>query len=92
MALVEDGGLSREEAYAIVQRAALRAADERGPLRELLAADPQWPSRCRSPQLDACFDDAAFLRHVAAVMARLDRLRTACRAGRRDRRWCREAG
>ena len=31
VALVEDGGLSREEAYAIVQRNALRAADERGP-------------------------------------------------------------
>ena len=31
VALVENGGLSREEAYAIVQRAALRAADERAP-------------------------------------------------------------
>ncbi len=29
VALVEDGGLAREEAYAIVQRCALRAADER---------------------------------------------------------------
>ena len=40
VALVESGGLSREEAYAIVQRAALRAADERAPLRDLLAVDP----------------------------------------------------
>ena len=31
VALVDDGGLSREEAYAIVQRASLRAADERAP-------------------------------------------------------------
>ena len=38
--LVEHGGLSREDAYAIVQRAALRAADERAPLRDLLAVDP----------------------------------------------------
>ena len=51
VALVERGGLSREEAYAIVQRAALRAADERRPLRELLAVDPTvaaqahaWPT------------------------------------------------
>ena len=40
LALVERGGLSREDAYAIVQRCALRAPDERVPLRDLLAADP----------------------------------------------------
>ena len=40
VALVEEAGLRREDAYAIVQRAALRAAEERRPLRELLANDP----------------------------------------------------
>ena len=45
VALVEHGGLSREEAYAIVQRAALRAADERAPLRDLLAVDPAVAQR-----------------------------------------------
>jgi len=74
VALVEDGGLSREEAYAIVQRASLRAADERRPLKELLATDGQSASHLTLAQLDACFDDAAFLRHVPRVMARLDRL------------------
>ena len=64
VALVENGGLSREEAYAIVQRAALRAADERAPLRDLLAVDPAVAQRLSLAQLDACFDDAAFLRHV----------------------------
>nr|MBA2756772.1 adenylosuccinate lyase [Chloroflexota bacterium] len=39
VALVEKAGIGREEAYAIVQRAALRAADERSPLRDLLAMD-----------------------------------------------------
>ena len=56
--------MSREEAYAIVQRASLRAADERRPLKELLAIDPQVASHLTLTQLDACFDDAAFLRHV----------------------------
>ena len=38
------------------------------PLRDLLAVDPaRRASGCRSPQLDACFDDAAFLRHVPEV-------------------------
>jgi adenylosuccinate lyase len=73
LALVEQGGKSREDAYAVVQRAALRAADERRPLAELLAADPE--AATLSPRvLAACFDDAGFLANVAGVMARLDRL------------------
>ena len=70
--LVETGGLPREEAYAVVQRAALRAADERAPLRDLLGVDPVVAQRLSLEQLDACFDDAAFLRHVPVVIARLD--------------------
>ena len=58
VALVEEGGLSREDAYAIVQRDALRAADERRPLRELLAADPAVAAAPVADQLEACFDDA----------------------------------
>ena len=72
--LVERGGLSREAAYAIVQRAALRAADERCPLRELLSVDPEVAKRLSLTDLDHCFDDAAHLRHVPAVIARLDSL------------------
>ncbi|MFL5770328.1 MAG: adenylosuccinate lyase [Chloroflexota bacterium] len=74
VALVERGGQSREEAYGIVQRAALRAADERRPLRDLLAVDPTLAAKLSLTDLDACFDDAAFLRHVPTVIARLDTL------------------
>ena len=74
VALVEIAGLSREEAYAIVQRAALRAADERRPVRELLAVDPTVARKLTLEQLDACFDDAAFLRHVPEILRRLDAL------------------
>ncbi|HEX9045066.1 MAG TPA: lyase family protein, partial [Candidatus Limnocylindrales bacterium] len=74
LVLVERAGLSREEAYAIVQRAALAAADERRPLRDLLAVDPTVASRLSLEALDACFDDAAALRHVPEVIARLERL------------------
>ena len=72
VALLEEGGLSREEAYAIVQRNALRAADDRVQLHELLATDPAVASHLSLARLDACFDDAAFLRHVPAAIARLD--------------------
>jgi len=74
IALVETAGMSREEAYAIVQRAALRAADERAPLRDLLATDPVVAQRLTLTDLDSCFDEATFLRHVHEVIARLDRL------------------
>jgi len=74
VALVEEGGLSREDAYAIVQRASLRAADERRPLKELLSTDPAVASHLSLLQLDACFDDSAFLRYVPEIIARLDRL------------------
>ncbi|HEX5824504.1 MAG TPA: adenylosuccinate lyase [Candidatus Limnocylindrales bacterium] len=72
--LVERGGMTREAAYAVVQRAALRASDERAPLRELLAVDGEVARRLSLTELDACFDDTAFLRHVPAVIARLDSL------------------
>jgi adenylosuccinate lyase len=72
VALVEEGGLSREEAYAIVQRSALRAADERRPLHDLLATDASVAQRLTLARLDACFDDAGFLAHVPTVIARLD--------------------
>ena len=74
LALVEQGGLSREDAYAIVQRNSLRAADERRQLRDLLLADPEVAERLSDEALDACFDDAHFLRNVAIALARLDDL------------------
>ena len=77
LALVDDAGLGRDEAYTIVQRAALRAADERTGLRDLLAVDPTVAQRLSLARLDACFEEAAFLRHVPTVIARLDGLEAA---------------
>jgi adenylosuccinate lyase len=74
LTLVETAGLGREEAYAIVQAAALRAQDERRPLRDLLAVDPVVARRLSLAALDACFDDARFLGHVPGVIARLEAL------------------
>ncbi|HWH37760.1 MAG TPA: adenylosuccinate lyase [Candidatus Limnocylindrales bacterium] len=73
-ALVEQGGMGREEAYAIVQRAALRAADERRPLRELVEADEAVTAALDRAAIDQCFDEARLLRHVDEVIGRLDQL------------------
>jgi adenylosuccinate lyase len=66
-ALVESG-MSRDDAYRIVQESAQRAWDEGTSFRELIAAS--------APQLnlDEVFDYDAYLEHVPEVMARLDRL------------------
>jgi adenylosuccinate lyase len=74
LALVERAGVSREAAYEVVQRAALAAADQRRPLRELLAVEPTVARKLSLADLDACFDDAQHLTHVPEVLARLDTL------------------
>ena len=71
LALVERAGISREAAYEVVQRAALAAADQRRPLRDLLAVDATVARKLRLADLDACFDDARYLAHVPDVVARL---------------------
>jgi adenylosuccinate lyase len=72
--LVERAGLSREDAYAIVQRAALAAADARRPLRDVLATEAAVARSLSLAELDGCFDDARYLEHVPTVLARLDAL------------------
>ncbi len=74
LALVERGGMAREDAYAAVQRAALAASDTRRPLRELLAVESVVAGTLSLADLDACFDDARHLGHVPEVIARLDAL------------------
>jgi adenylosuccinate lyase len=69
LALVENGGLSRDDAYRVVQRLAQRALDERKPLRELLAADPAGAAL---GDLDAVFDYAPFVRYADVIVGRLD--------------------
>jgi adenylosuccinate lyase len=80
MALVEEAGMSREEAYAVVQRNSLRAADERSQLRDLLASDPDVAARLSDEALAACFDESHFLRNVATAIARLEQLEPAGKA------------
>ncbi|MGZ4430139.1 MAG: adenylosuccinate lyase [Gaiellales bacterium] len=69
LALV-DAGLSRERAYEIVQRNALRAWDEEIAFRDLLEADPEAAELLDTAALDRVFDIEAFLRHVDGIFER----------------------
>jgi adenylosuccinate lyase len=72
-ALVE-AGLARPEAYAIVQRLALQVADEGSSFQALVEADPAVTATLPPEVLERCFDDRVALRHVDAVLARLETL------------------
>jgi len=66
-----DKGLSRQTAYELVQRNAMRAWRERTAFRELLAADADVMAWVTPDELDACFDPAWYLRNVDAIYRRV---------------------
>ena len=70
LALVE-AGLSRDEAYRLVQRQAMRAWDEGLDFPALVRADAEIAGRV---DLDAVFDVGAYTRHVGVVFDRLHAL------------------
>jgi adenylosuccinate lyase len=67
-------GLSRADAYPLVQRNAMQALDERRQFQELVEADPDVSAVLDPAAIAACFDDRAPLRYVPDVIARLERL------------------
>jgi adenylosuccinate lyase len=69
LAMVE-AGVSRERAYEITQRNALRAWDEEVAFRGLLEADPDAAELLDAEALDRAFDLDSFLRHVDEIFER----------------------
>ena len=68
LGLLIEKGLSRDEAYRIVQRNALKSWEEERDFAELLAADPQNP--LEPDELAAAFDPGFYLRQVDHIYAR----------------------
>jgi adenylosuccinate lyase len=79
LALIKTG-LPRQQAYDLVQRAALAAIGEAadagevgarpGRFRELLGADPDIAARLDATELDALFDLEHHLRHAPEILER----------------------
>jgi adenylosuccinate lyase len=67
-------GLTREEAYAAVQRNAMTAWDTGVPLRDLLAKDEDVVGKIDPSRLDALFDPSHHLRHLDEVFERVEAL------------------
>ncbi len=70
LALIEQAGLIRDDAYRIVQRTAQQAWDTRTPLRELIAQEPE----AAGLDLDAIFDYGHYARHADEIVGRLDEI------------------
>jgi adenylosuccinate lyase len=63
-------GVVREEAYAWVQRQAMRAWEEGRSFRELVAADPDIGRYLTREELDELFDYGYYLRRIDEIFAR----------------------
>jgi len=76
-----DAGMSREDAYVVVQRNAMEVwdaiqrGDDRGPTyREALEADVDVTSRLDAAKLDELFDPWGFLGRVNTVFEKVEAL------------------
>jgi len=71
LALV-DAGMSRDDAYALVQRAAARVWDQGGSFRQEIAREAG--DRLPAASLGALFDPRRFLSNLEPVFIRLEKL------------------
>jgi len=63
-------GLSREEAYKLVQRNAMKEWEDGADFREALLADPEVASRLTEQEIETCFDLKRHLKFVDEIFAR----------------------
>jgi adenylosuccinate lyase len=67
-----DKGMTREEAYRIVQSCAHEAWNKpEGNFHELIAKNPQVTSKLTPPEIEACFDPQHHLQHLDEIYQRL---------------------
>ncbi len=70
LALVSKG-LARGDAYKIVQRCAMQAANEHKPFMEVLEQDDELRSYLDENEIEACFDMEHHLQHVSYIFERV---------------------
>jgi adenylosuccinate lyase len=64
-------GLSREEAYAAVQRNAMKVWEEGGDFKNLLSQDKVIQRLLKPEELNEAFDARASLKHIDVVYRRV---------------------
>ena len=66
-----DKGFSREDAYAAVQRNAMRTWEEKEDFKELLLKDPQVSGAITPEELEECFNVKADLKNIDVIYERV---------------------
>jgi adenylosuccinate lyase len=69
--MLVEKGLSREEAYSVVQRAAMKSMDGVRSFRELLASDRKFMSIVSEEELEDAFDLQTHLKNVDFIFSRV---------------------
>ncbi len=69
-----DAGMSRDEAYRVVQEAAAGAWDRGADFRASLGSNPEVASRLSPEELSALFEPQRFLRNLGGVFEQLEKL------------------
>jgi adenylosuccinate lyase len=64
-------GISREEAYGIIQQDAMEVWSKGGDLRDKLKEDPRVMSRLSSDEIDSIFDLQYHLKNVDIIFDRV---------------------
>ncbi|WP_026867145.1 MULTISPECIES: adenylosuccinate lyase [Jeotgalicoccus] len=65
-----DKGMSREEAYDLVQPKAMESWESKVPLQELASQDEKITAALTSEELQSCFDESHHLRRVDTIFKR----------------------
>ena len=71
LALVEDAGMPRQEAYEKVQGLAMRSWEEKKPFPDLVREDPFMKRQLSPARLDALFDPASCLQYENEIFDRV---------------------
>lgn len=66
-----ESGLTRSDAYRLVQRSAMQSWQTGEPFRAVLQRDPELMSRLSPSDLDCIFDITSFLQHIDTAFDRL---------------------
>jgi adenylosuccinate lyase len=64
-------GLSREDAYDLVQRSAMTAWETGRPFKDVLSGEEEILKRLDPDKLEACFDPAYYMQHVDYIYRRV---------------------
>lgn len=70
MLKLTEKGLTREQAYEIVQQNALKAIDTNGDFEQNLLIDERVTSKLSPAEISDCFDVLAYLKNVDAIFAK----------------------